>query len=113
MKFADFGISPYFVIAFGKTFFGWGLALFVILPILLVLRRLCRKNRFIQYITGSFFFNLPLRTTIEMFIDLTIAVFVNFKFVRMSNMSEIVASIFVVGFGLFVVILPFALMGLI
>ena len=49
----------------------------VILPIALLLNKLCKRVKVWEKIIGFFFFNGPLRTFIEMYIELIMQVVIN------------------------------------
>ncbi len=71
-KFVEQEISPYFIIAYSDKLSIWVLAIFVLLPILLALNKMCKKVKVFENILGGFFFNGPLRTITEMYFEMII-----------------------------------------
>jgi hypothetical protein len=86
-KFVDGGISPYFIISYSDKLSMWMCAIFILLPILLLLNKMCKKITIWENILGGFFFNGPLRTVTEMYFEMTITVLVNTQFVKFRNRS--------------------------
>ena len=66
-SFVKSGLSPYFIIAYSDKLNIWILALFIGLPILITLVKVCKKVKIFENILGGFFFNGPLRTVVEMY----------------------------------------------
>lgn len=106
-------ISPYFIIAYSDKLSIWVLAIFVLLPILIALNKMCKKVKVFENILGGFFFNGPLRTIIEMYFEMVIQVVVNTNFVKFRNRSQIIATATAFFFGAFCLLLPFILMTII
>jgi hypothetical protein len=84
-KFVANQISPYFIIAYSNKLSTWTLALFVLLPILLLMNKICKKVKIWENVLGGFFFNGPLRTFVEMYFEMVIQVVVNTSFVKFRN----------------------------
>ncbi|CDW90898.1 cadg multi-domain protein [Stylonychia lemnae] len=112
-KFQDDEISPYFIIAFGQKLTLWVLGLLVILPIAVILNKLCKKMSLWENIIGFFFFNGPLRTFVEMYIELIMQVVINTQFIKYRNQSQIIATLTVFAFGAISLLLPFITMTVI
>ena len=77
------------------------------------MNKICKKVKFWEELISSFFFNAPLRTFIEMYIELVLLVVLNTQFIKFSNISQIVATAFVFIFGTASLLLPFLTMTLI
>ena len=71
-KFVEKGLSPYFMIAYNDKLSMWSCALFILLPILILMSKLCKKVKIWENILGGFFFNGPLRTLTEMYFEMVI-----------------------------------------
>lgn len=112
-KFVDEEISPYFIVAYSDKLSIWVLAIFVMLPILLLLTKICKKIKVFESILGGFFFNGPLRTIVEMYFEMVIQVVVNTNFVKFRNRSQMIATATAFFFGAFSLLLPFILMTVI
>lgn len=76
-KFRDNEVSPYFIEAFGQKLTMWTIGFLGILPIALILNKICKKVKFWEDIISSFFFNGPLRAFIEMYIELVLQAVLN------------------------------------
>lgn len=112
-KFVEAKISPYFIIAYSDKLNTWILALFILLPILLFLNKVCKKMKVFENMIGGFFFNGPLRTVTEMYFEMVITIVVNVGFVKFRNKSQLIASLTAFMFGTFTLLLPFILMTVI
>jgi hypothetical protein len=91
----------------------WMCAIFILLPILLLLNKMCKKITLWENILGGFFFNGPLRTITEMYFEMIITILVNTQFVKFRNRSQIIATAMAFAFGAFSLLLPFILMSII
>jgi hypothetical protein len=80
-------ISPYFIISYSDKLSLWLTAIFIILPVLLLMNKMCKKVTIWQNILGGFFFNGPLRTVTEMYFEMVITILVNTEFVKFRNRS--------------------------
>eukprot|EP00347_Sterkiella_histriomuscorum_P005340 403356986 len=112
-KFIDDDVPPYFIVAFGQKLTLWCIAFLIILPFSLVLNKLCKKVKLWEEIIGAFFFNLPLRTFIEMYIELILQVVVNTQFVKFKNLDQMITTLIAFIFGAISLLLPFMAMTLI
>ena len=65
------------MIAFGQKLTLWIVGILVILPFALLLNKICKKVNLWEKIIGFFFFNGPLRTFIEMYLELISQVVIN------------------------------------
>lgn len=86
-KFIENEIGGYFIIAMGKTFTIWCFSAFLVLPTLYVLHKVCKKVKLWEDLMSAFFFNTPLRTVTEMYIDLALQIIVNTKLLKFKNYS--------------------------
>lgn len=86
-KFVENEISPYFIIAYSDKLSIWILAIFIMLPILISLSKMCKKVKVFENILGGFFFNGPLRTLVEMYFEMVITIVVNTGFIKFRNKS--------------------------
>lgn len=112
-KFLDNGVSPYFIVGYGQKLTIWCFLYLIILPTSLVMHKLCRKVKFWEELIGSFFFNLPMRTLIEMYIEITLQVIINTQFIKFSNWSQIITTALAMVFGTLALLMPFITMTLI
>ncbi|CDW72275.1 fu domain containing protein [Stylonychia lemnae] len=112
-KFKNNDISPYFVIAFGQKLTLWCIGILLILPITLILNKICKKVQFWEEIISGFFFNAPLRTFVEMYIELILQVLINTKFIKFRNFSQVISTLFAFIFGAISLLLPFLAMTVI
>jgi hypothetical protein len=112
-KFVDAEISPYFIIAYSGKLNTWILAIFIALPILLLLSKIFKKVTAIENALGTFFFNGPLRTVTEMYFEMVITIFVNVGFIKFRNKSQIIATGVCFVFGVFSIMYPFIMMSII
>jgi hypothetical protein len=76
-SFVEAEIAPYFIISYSDKLSIWMGAIFILLPILLLLNKMCKKITLWENILGGFFFNGPLRTITEMYFEMIITVLVN------------------------------------
>ena len=106
-------IDPYFIISYKDKLSMWFLAVFIALPVLLLMNKMCKKITIWENILGGFFFNGPLRTIIEMYFEMIICILVNTQFVKFRNRSQIIATATAFVFGAFSLLLPFILMTVI
>ena len=65
----------------------WIICIFVVLPMALIGNKLCKKVYIWDKIISAAFFNFPLRTFIEMYLDVVMQVLVNVKFIKFGNYS--------------------------
>ena len=86
-KFVEAEISPYFIISYSDKISMWMCAIFILLPVLLLLNKMCKKITLWENILGGFFFNGPLRTIIEMYFEMIITILVNTEFIKFRNRS--------------------------
>jgi hypothetical protein len=112
-KFVDAGISPYFIISYSDKLSMWMAAVFIVLPVLLLFNKICKKVKIWENILGGFFFNGPIRTFSEMYFEMIITILVNTEFVKFRNRSQIIATLFAFVFGAFSLLFPFILMSVI
>jgi hypothetical protein len=112
-KFVLAEISPYFIISYSDKLSLWLTAIFILLPILILFSKMCKKVKIWENILGGFFFNGPLRTVTEMYFEMVITILVNTEFVKFRNRSQIIATATAFGFGAFSLLLPFILMSVI
>src|SRR5690606_6839139 len=91
----------------------WAVAYMVILPLGLIMKKLCKRVRIWESLIGGFFFNTPLRTIIEMYIEIALQVLINTKFIKFSNMSQLVTTAIALLFGTVSLLLPFIAMSII
>ena len=112
-KFVEAEISPYFILSYSDKLSMWMCAIFILLPVLLLLNKMCKKITLWENILGGFFFNGPLRTITEMYFEMIITVLVNTQFVKFRNRSQIIATATAFVFGAFSLLLPFILMSVI
>ena len=107
------GISPYFIIAYSDQLNTWILMVFIALPLLLLMSKICKKITAFENALGGFFFNGPLRTMTEMYFDMVIQIFVNVSFIKFRNKSQLIASLVCFIFGTFSLMYPFIMMTVI
>jgi hypothetical protein len=62
-------------------------AFLCILPVIYVMNKICKKVKIWEDIVSGFFFNMPLRGFIEMYIEIALSVIVNTQFIKFSNLS--------------------------
>lgn len=86
-KFVLAEISPYFIISYSDKLSLWLTAIFILLPILILFSKMCKKVKIWENILGGFFFNGPLRTVTEMYFEMVITILVNTEFVKFRNRS--------------------------
>ncbi|CDW86063.1 cadg multi-domain protein [Stylonychia lemnae] len=112
-KFLEDEISPYFIIAFGQKLTLWCVGLLFILPVAMILNKIWKKVQFWEEVVQGFFFNGPLRTFVEMYIELILQVLINTKFIKFSNFSQMVSTCTASAFGFISLFLPFLTMTII
>ncbi|CDW87978.1 cadg multi-domain protein [Stylonychia lemnae] len=112
-SFKENDISPYFLISFGQKLTIWTFGLLIILPIVLTMNKLCKKIKMWESVLGQFFFNGPLRTFIEMYIELILQVIINTQFIKFENRDQIIATLVAFIFGTISILLPFLSMTVI
>jgi hypothetical protein len=112
-RFIDREVNPYFIIEFGKKLTLWAVAFLAILPTIYLMNKLCKRVKIWEDIVSGFFFNMPLRGFIEMYIEIALSVVVNTQFIKFSNISQLVATCFAFIFGAIALLLPFLTMTLI
>ncbi|CDW85864.1 cadg multi-domain protein [Stylonychia lemnae] len=112
-KFQDSEISPYFIIAFGQKLTLWCVGLLLILPLALLFHKMFKNVKFWEDIVAAFFFNVPLRTFVEMYIELILQVLINSKFIKIRNYSQTVSTLCAFVFGTLSLLLPFLAMTMI
>ncbi len=69
--------TPFFVINYSKSFTLWGIAYLMILPLLYTLHKICQGVELWSNISGSYFWNMPLRTLVEIYIEMVVNIFLN------------------------------------
>lgn len=111
--FVEAEISPYFIISYSGKLNTWILAVFIALPVLLLLSRIFKKVTAIENALGTFFFNGPLRTLTEMYFEMVITIFVNVGFIKFRNKSQIIGTATCFIFGVFAIMFPFIMMSII
>eukprot|EP00347_Sterkiella_histriomuscorum_P013631 403363980 len=105
-KFIDDEVPPYFIVAFGLKLTFRCLGFLIILPFSLILNKLCKKVKLWEEIIGAFFFNLPLRTFIEMYIELILQVVINTQFIKFKNIDQMITTLIAFIFGAISLLLP-------
>ncbi len=91
----------------------WLVAFLCILPIMFLMNKLCKKVKLWEDLISGFFFNMPLRGFVEMYIEIVLAVIINTQFIKFSNRSQVIATSFAFIFGAACILLPFMTMSLI
>ena len=86
-SFLKASIGGYFFITFGRTLTIWAAAFCLIVPGLYLMSKLFKRIQFFQRKFNDFFYNIPLRTLTEQYIDLILQVLVNSKLIKFKNMS--------------------------
>jgi hypothetical protein len=71
-KFIEKDFSPYFLYGYGQKLTLWVFAYIIILPVCLIMHKICKKVHLWEDMIGNFFYNLPLRTIIEMYIEIVL-----------------------------------------
>eukprot|EP00347_Sterkiella_histriomuscorum_P011981 403370353 len=112
-KFKDNDISPYFLVAFGQKLTLWCVGFLILLPAILLMNKLCKKIRLWEQLVSQFFFNGPLRTFVEMYIELILQVIINTQFLKFKNYDQSVATLIAFIFGAVSLLLPFLTMTII
>jgi len=112
-KFVQAEISPYFIISYSDKLNTWICLIFILMPILILFSKMCKKVKIWENILGGFFFNGPLRTITEMYFEMIITILVNTEFVKFRNRSQIIATATAFCFGAFSLLLPFIIMTVI
>lgn len=112
-KFKDNDVPPYFLYGYGKKLTLWCIGYILILPASYFLHKLCKKVKFWEEVVGNFFFNAPLRTIIEMYIEIVLQVLINVKFIKFKNLSQVITTVFAIVFGAISLLLPFIAMTVI
>jgi hypothetical protein len=103
--------TPFFLIAYGKTFTIWAGMGVIVLPGLYLLNKICSQIKFFQEFIQSFFYNMPLRGFVELYLELAFLSFLNFKFIFFDSFTEIMASLMAVMAGTACMIFPFFCMS--
>lgn len=85
--FVEQEMSPYFIIAYSSQLSMWIFGIFLVLPVLLVLVRMCKKIKMFEEMVGTFFYNGPLRTLTQMYFQMMIQILVNTSFIKFRNKS--------------------------
>ncbi|CDW87181.1 cadg multi-domain protein [Stylonychia lemnae] len=109
-KFQADNLTPYVAISYGEKISLWMVSILVILPFALILSKKFKTVKLFQNLIQGFFYNVPLRTFIELYLELILIVLINTQFVKFSNRSQIFASITLFFVGSFSILLPFLLM---
>lgn len=65
----------------------WLIAFMCILPVILLMNKICKKVKLWEDLVSGFFFNMPLRGFVEMYIEIILSVIINTKFIKFSNAS--------------------------
>eukprot|EP00347_Sterkiella_histriomuscorum_P006839 403351236 len=112
-KFQDNTKISKLLFAFGQKLTLWCVGLLVFLPIILLLNKLCKKIRLWEQLVSQFFFNGPLRTFVEMYIELILQVIINTQFPKFKNYDQSVATLIAFVFGAISLLLPFLTMTII
>lgn len=86
-KFLENDIPPYFIMGYGQKLTIWLVMFMVILPGSFIFHKMCKKVKFWEEMVGSFFFNAPLRTFVEMYIEIVLQVLINTQYIKFRNFS--------------------------
>lgn len=106
-------METYFFIAFGRTMSIWTFAICLGVPALYLLHKLFKRIALFENMLNNFFFNIPLRTLSEQYIDMILMILVNSRLIKFKNMSQFITTgVFAFGatMGL---LLPFIQMNII
>ena len=101
------------MIAYGRTFTIWAVAGFLMLPSLYIMNKLCKKVKLWEDLLSTFFFNMPMRTFVETYIDSAIQIILNTKVIKFSNYSQVVATLVAFAGGVSALLMPFIVMNVI
>jgi cysteine-rich repeat protein len=69
--------SPYLILEFEKTFFYTSALMLFTMPALFLMTLICRRIKFFKKQLQGFFYNAPLRTVTELYLDLCFLSFIN------------------------------------
>ncbi|CDW72132.1 UNKNOWN [Stylonychia lemnae] len=112
-KFQADDLTPYVAISYGEKISLWMVSILVILPFTILLNKKFKTIKLFQDLVQGFFYNVPMRTFMELYLELILIVLINTQFIKFSNKSQIIASITLFFVGSFSIILPFLLMTVI
>lgn len=71
--------TPFFIRAYGTSFTIVLFTVFITLPGLFILNKICSQIKFFQDFIKSFFFNAPMRGLVELYLEVSFVVFLNFR----------------------------------
>ena len=88
----------------------WVVAVLIILPLSLILNKMCKRVKAWENMIGFFFFNGPLRIFVEMYLELIMQIIINTIFVKFKNFDQLVTTLTAFLFGTLALLLPFMAM---
>jgi len=99
--------TPFFIRAYGASFTIVLFTVFITLPGLFILNRICSQIKFFQDFIKSFFFNAPMRGLVELYLEVCFVVFLNFRNIFLNNFSQGFAMATAIGAGSVLLYFPF------
>jgi hypothetical protein len=90
----------------------WIAAFCIGLPVIAVLRKIFKKSSLLENLLSGFFWNLPLRTLVEMYMELVVNILINTKFIKFRNYSQVITSLMAFICSAFALLLPFLTMSI-